>query len=164
MGIRNRIVFNKVRFFIVMKIQFVHAPPRRLPRLGEMYEHISPPLGILYLAGYLRGHIPELELRAIDGPRKGFDYTLREIKAFNPDILCVSYYVTSNLGAYEMINILKQYSPGLLCIVGGHQVTALPGEALLRSRADIEVYSEGEITLAEIVSEYIKTQNIEQID
>ncbi len=140
-----------------MKIQFVFAPPRKVPALGEMYEHISPPLGILYLAGYLRAHLPGLELRAIDGPRKGFAHTLRQITAFNPDILCVSYYLSATLGAYELINLLKQANPNLLCVVGGHQVTALPGESLRRCRADIEVYSEGELTLAEIVDTFQKT-------
>lgn len=147
-----------------MKIQFVLAPPKKTPRLGEMYEHISPPLGILYLAGYLREHLAGLDLRAIDGPRKGFAYTLKKIIEFNPDILCVSYYVLSTLGAYEMINTLKRFNPGLLCIVGGHQVTALPGEALRRSRADIEVYSEGEITLTEIVDAYRQTKDIKAVD
>ncbi len=149
---------------MMMKVQFVLAPPKRLPRLGEMYEHISPPLGILYLAGYLREHIAGLELRAIDGPRKGFAHTLKKIMDFNPDILCVSYYVLSTLGAYEMINILKRANPGMLCVVGGHQVTALPGEALRRSRADIEVYSEGEITLTEIVGKYKKEKDINRIE
>lgn len=147
-----------------MRILFVLAPPKRMPRLGEMYEHISPPLGILYLAGYLRKQIDGLDLRAIDGPRKGFDYTLKTIVDFNPDIVCISYYVPSTLGAYEMINMLKGFNPGLLCIVGGHQVTALPGDALRRSRADIEVYSEGEITLTEIVRAYKATKDIRQVD
>lgn len=149
---------------MTMKIQFVLAPPRRLPRLGELYEHISPPLGILYLAAYLREHVSGLELRAIDGPRKGFDYTLKKITAFNPDVLCVSYYLSSTLGAYEMIDTLKRSRPGLLCIVGGHQVTALPGEALLRSRADIEVYSEGEITLTEIIRAYKQAGEVGRMD
>lgn len=147
-----------------MKIQFVLAPPRNLPRLGELYEHISPPLGILYLAAYLRAHIPGLELRVIDGPRKGFPYTLKEIMAFNPDVLCVSYYVSSTLGAYDMINTLKQSRPELLCVVGGHQVTALPGEALRRSMTDIEVYSEGELTLTEIIETYKQVGDINQCD
>lgn len=151
-------------FAIDMKIQFVLAPPEKKLRLGEMYEHISPPLGILYLAAYLREHIAGLELRAVDGPRKGFDHTLRKITAFDPDVLCVSYYVTSTLGAYKMIDILKQRNPRMLCVVGGHQVTALPGEALRRSRTDIEVYSEGEVTLAEIVGEYMKTGDIQRVD
>ena len=147
-----------------MKIQFLFAPPLKKPRLGEMYEHISPPLGILYLASYLREHLSGLELRVIDGPKKGFEYTLKKIIDFNPDVLCVSYYITSTLGAYEMINSLKRFNPKLLCIVGGHQVTALPGEALKRSQADIEVYSEGEITLTELISQYQKVRDIKRID
>ncbi len=147
-----------------MKIQFVFAPPQKMPRFGEMGENIAPPLGILYLAAYLRKQIPGLELRAIDGPRHGYASTLKNIMAFDPDILCVSYYVVSALGAYALITTLKDRRPGLLCIAGGHHVTALPGEALQRSRADIEVYHEGEITLTEIVRAYQKTKNIHCLD
>lgn len=147
-----------------MKIQFVFAAPKKMPKLGELGEQVSPPLGILYLAAYLRDKIKGLELRAIDGPRKGFQYALDKIKEFNPDMLCVSYYTTTSLGAYEMINLLKEYNPKLLVIGGGHHVTALPGEALKRSKMDIEVYCEGEATLTELVKEHIKYRDLSKLD
>lgn len=145
-----------------MKIQFVFAPPREMPKYGEMGEQVSPPLGILYLAGYLREKIKGLDLRAIDGPKKGFNYTVERIKEFDPEILCVSYYTVSALGAYELINTLKLHNPHLLVIVGGHHVTALPGESLKKSKADIEVYCEGEETLTEIVQQYINEKDIKE--
>src|SRR3989344_2198768 len=122
-----------------MKIQFVFAAPREMPKFWEMGELVSPPLGILYLAGYLRDKIKDLEIRAIDGPRKGFEETLKEIKEFDPEVLCISYYTVSALGAYELINLLKNKNPNLLVITGGHHVTALPGESLKKSKTDIEV-------------------------
>ncbi|MFH1444875.1 MAG: radical SAM protein [Nanoarchaeota archaeon] len=146
-----------------MKIQFVFASPIEMPKFGEMGEQVSPPLGILYLAGYLRDKIKGIELSAIDGPRIGFKKTLQKIKEFNPDILCVSYYTVSALGAYELINSLKKHNSSLLVLVGGHHVTALPGESFKKSQADIEVYGEGEITLTEIVKNYIEKKDPKQI-
>lgn len=147
-----------------MKIQFVFAPPAKMPKFGEMCEETAPPLGILYLAGYLRKHIPGLDIRAIDGPRTGYAETLAQVSAFEPQVLCVSYYVVSALGAYKMINTLKQNNPDLLCIVGGHHVTALPGEALTRSAADIEVYGEGEETLTEIIKAYMNSRRLAAVN
>ncbi len=129
-----------------------------------MSEKVAPPLGILYLAAYLRKQVKGLEIRAIDGPRHGYRHTLNKIFGFSPDILCVSYYVVSALGAYALINTLKKNNPQLLCVVGGHHVTAIPGEALNRSQADIEVYHEGELTLTEIVKTFQTKKNIHDMD
>ncbi len=147
-----------------MKIQFIFAAPRKMPKFGEMGEKVSPPLGILYLAAYLRTKIPDLEISAVDGPRKGFDYTLAKIKEFNPDVLCVSYYTVSALGAYDIINEIKEFNPRIVIIAGGHHVTALPGEALKRSKVDIEVYCEGEITITEIIKAYLDKKDITKSD
>jgi anaerobic magnesium-protoporphyrin IX monomethyl ester cyclase len=151
------------RGIVQMKVQFVFAAPTKMPRFGEMGEKVSPPLGMLYLAAYLREKVSGLDIRAIDAPRKGFYFALDRINQFNPDVLCVSYYTVSALGAYEMISMLKKKNPNLLVVVGGHHVTALPGEALARSKADIEVYSEGELTLVEIVREYIKKGHLSRM-
>ncbi|MDO9543279.1 MAG: radical SAM protein [Kiritimatiellia bacterium] len=147
-----------------MKIQFVFAVPKVMPKLGEMSEKVAPPMGILYLAAYLREKIKGLDIRAIDGPNKGFDYTLAEVRKFNPDVLCVSYYTVSALGAYELINTMKKENPNLLVVVGGHHVTAIPGDALKRSKADLEVYNEGEVTLTEIVGKYLENRTLGPAD
>ena len=147
-----------------MKIQFVFAAPREMPKFGEMGERVSPPLGILYLAGYLKDKIKDLEIRVIDGPRKGFEETLKEIKEFDPEVLCISYYTVSALGAYELINLLKNKNPNLLVITGGHHVTALPGESLKKSKTDIEVYGEGEVTVTEIIQKYLIKKDLKSVD
>jgi anaerobic magnesium-protoporphyrin IX monomethyl ester cyclase len=134
-----------------MKVHFVFAPPAHRLRYGESWEGALPPLGILYLASYLRSRIEGLELRATDGLLKGMQGALSEIRTFGPDVLCISFYTSVALGAYKVINTIKREFPNMKVIVGGVHATALPEEALTRSAADVVVRGEGEQTLFELI-------------
>src|SRR3989304_482343 len=109
-----------------MKAQLVFAPPLQHPKYGELGENITPPLGILYLAGYLRRQLPEIELNIIDGPKIGYQNTLGQIKSYRPDVLGVSFYTPVALSAFQLINDVKDYLPGTLIVAGGPHATALP--------------------------------------
>lgn len=139
-----------------MKIQFVFGPPLKKPKYDEWYEGHLPPLGILYLAAYLRGEVSGLKLHVTDGLIKGLEGTLGEIKTFQPDILCVSIFTAVALGSYELINQAKNVFPHMAVIVGGPHPTPLPEDALLRSATDVVVRGEGEVTLTELVKLYIE--------
>lgn len=147
-----------------MKIQFVFAPSKVVPRLGEMGEKICPPMGILYLAGYIREKIPGLEIEVIDGTLRGYNATIKAIERFNPDVLCVSYYTLMALGAYQLVNECKRKKPNLFIILGGPHATALPEEGLKKSNADVVVIGEGEQTLYELVNTFFAKKNIASME
>lgn len=136
---------------VKVKIHFVFAPPILKSRYGESWEGALPPLGILYLASYLRSKMEGLEIRATDGLIKGMEGTLSEVRAFRPDVLCASFYTAVALGAYKLINTVKAEFPDITVIVGGVHATALPGEALTHSATDVVVRGEGERTLFELI-------------
>ncbi len=110
-----------------------------------------PPMGILYLASYLRVKIPGLEIGIIDGCKKGYDKTLEEIAGFKPDILGISFYTTLAYGASRLAREAKRLLPSLVVVMGGAHPTSLPRETLKESGADITVVGEGEETLYRIV-------------
>lgn len=134
-----------------MKVQLVFVPPTQLPKYGELGENITPPLGILYLAGYLREKMPEVELDVIDGLGLGYEKTLERIKTFIPDVVGLSFYTPVALSAYKLANEIKSELPGTLVVAGGPHATALPDEVLGRSNADVIVAGEGEVTFFEFV-------------
>jgi radical SAM superfamily enzyme YgiQ (UPF0313 family) len=138
------------------KIQLIFGPPKIPARLGELGEKINPPLGILYLAAYLRDKVCNIEIDIVDGARHGYDYTLRRIRDFRPDILGVSFYTTTALSCYSLINQMKDEDRSMFIIAGGPHVTALPQELLCRSKADVGVIGEGEESLLELVSLFIE--------
>ena len=127
------------------------AAPLSQPRFGELVEGMMPPLGILYLAQYLRKVHPGLELRATDGLTAGFQATVDEIKRFRPDVLCISALTAAALGAYALAERAKAEIPGVVVIMGGPHASALPDDVLPRSKVDVVAVGEGEVTLAELV-------------
>lgn len=147
-----------------MKIQLVFAPPEKMPKLGELSEGRIPPLGIMYLASYLRSKVEGVELNLTDGLMIGFERTLQEIEDFQPDILGVSAYTACALGAFELINRVKKRFPSIFIVTGGPHVTALPEEALERSKVDVVVLGEGEVTFHELVNLYRNGVHARAID
>ena len=149
-----------------MKIHLILAPPIKKPRLEELSEGRIPPLGILYLAAYLREKIPGLQIKVTDGLVEGFEKAYREVKTFAPDILCVSYYTLTALGAYKFTNLVKKENPEVFVVTGGPHATALPEEPFDKSAVNTVVIGEGEVTLCELVNLFIegKNQNPESLE
>lgn len=135
-----------------MKVHFVFAPPLIKTKTAPIWEATLPPLGILYLAAYLHKVRPDVELKATDGLLQGMDKTLEEIRSFQPDVLCVSFYTGSALGAYSLLNLVKREYPEMITIAGGPHATALPEDVLTRSATDVVVRGEGEHTLAALIT------------
>ncbi len=148
-----------------MKIHFILSPPIKKPKLGDLSEGRIPPLGILYLAAYLREKIENIQMKVTDGTIEGFDKTYQEVKKFDPDILCVSYFTLMALGAYRFIDLIKKEKPELFVIVGGPHATALPEEPLKKSDVDVVAIGEGEVTLFELVNLFTQGEhkNIESL-
>ena len=149
----------------MMKIHFILAPPIKKQKTGELSEGRIPPLGILYLAAYIREKISNLQIKVTDGLIEGFEKTYQEVKNFDPDILCISYFTLMALGAYKFINLMKGNNKDLFVIVGGPHATALPEESLKKSKVDVVVIGEGEVTLYELVNLFIqrKHRNVEEL-
>jgi radical SAM superfamily enzyme YgiQ (UPF0313 family) len=147
-----------------VKIHLVFAPPLSKPKYDEWYEGHLPPLGILYLASYVRRSLDGLTLRATDGLLRGTQATYDEIVAFEPDILGVSVYTAVAMGGYELINRVKRVLPKVRVVVGGPHATALPEDVLGRSAADVVAIGEGEITFTELVRLHLERGDWHQDD
>lgn len=137
-----------------LRVHLVFAPPVTMPRFGELSEGLIPPLGIMYIAAYLRERVDNVEIKITDGLLIGYEKTLREIESFRPDILGLTVYTMPAVGAYAVASRIKEKYPSTFIIAGGPHATALPEEVLERSPIDVVVRGEGEITFNEIVSLY----------
>ena len=147
-----------------MKIQLIFAPPSDKVKLSDLVENMYPPLGILYLAAYLRKKLPQLELKITDGLLLGWDSSVSEIKAFGPDILFISYLTPCASSAYSLGKHTREALPGVITVFGGPHATALPMEAFERGRADFVVVGEGEETSFELVKAILdKRSDLHQV-
>ena len=131
-----------------MRLLLVNTPPLKTFGItGQIY----PPLGILYLASYVRQRRNDLQIRAIDGYKENRTELVKKVIEFDPEILGVSFTTQAATGAYRLINEVKQRNGKIYVVVGGPHPTTIPEDCFKNSKADIAVIGEGEETFLEIV-------------
>jgi len=146
-----------------MKLQLINSPilPTKKEEGGETLVH-WPPLGIMYIASYLRERVPDIQVKIADGPLIGYYGVLKEVETFKPDIIGISCSTTNSTGAYQLTNQLKSMMPHSFVILGGAHPTAMPEDAATRSNADLIVVGEGEVVFSEVVKKHLKEGSIER--
>lgn len=148
-----------------MKIALVNSPFLSSNRSNSFQYNLNPPLGILYLASYLRKYLTgNNDIKLVDGVLLGGEKTLDEILRSKPDIVGISVVTPNALGGYQLANKIRKTKPNTLIIFGGVHASALPEEVFEKSKADLVVTGEGEQTLLEIVkARNSKNTNYEKI-
>lgn len=114
--------------------------------------HVSPPLGLLYLAAYLRERLP-VDLRVLDQRLENCPNRelVETIAAFRPDIVGLSSVSASAGGIPELTALLRAALPDALIVLGGPHVSAVRATVLEGNDADMAVVGEGELPLERIV-------------
>jgi len=140
-----------------VKVLLLNAPPlKRFGIVGQIY----PPLGILYLVSYLRIKNNNFEIKVIDGyHEKNTDEVVQKLTSFSPHILGISFTTQAATGAYEVIRLVRQKLNEVFIVTGGPHPTIYPAESLIKSKADVVVMGEGEITFSELVNRLYKNSN-----
>jgi radical SAM superfamily enzyme YgiQ (UPF0313 family) len=139
-----------------MKIHLIFAPTTFSLNYGDLGKGVGPPLGILYIAAYLRKYNSpsSYDITITDGLLDGYDKTLDIACEVGADIIGISAVTHNILGAYKLIDTIKERLPGSKIILGGPHPTAMPEEAFERSTPDVVVVGEGEETFRELVCSY----------
>ncbi len=115
-----------------MRLLLVNAPPLKTFGItGQIY----PPLGILYLASYVRQRRNDLQIRAIDGYKENRTELVKKVIEFDPEILGVSFTTQAATGAYRLINEVKQRNGKIYVVVGGPHPTTIPEDCFKNSKA-----------------------------
>lgn len=111
---------------------------------------ITPPLGIGYLASYLKRE--GIETIIIDGlkERLGNDDILKKIIGMNPDAIGITCLTAFYNQAVSLSKMLK--ANNFKVIMGGVHPTFLPYSTLVDSRADFVICGEGEGAFAELMN------------
>lgn len=124
--------------------------------MGQIY----PPLGILYLASYLRQGNNHYEIRVIDGyQEKNFEEVINKIVSYSPQVLGISFTTQAATGAYEVISHIRHKLHKIFIVTGGPHPTINPSESLIKSSADVVVMGEGEVSFSELVNRLSKNSN-----
>jgi radical SAM superfamily enzyme YgiQ (UPF0313 family) len=131
-----------------MRILLINSPVSR----PSPHARVSPPLGIAYLASYLRerGHEAHLlDLNVSGYNPKRVDLVLGRVR---PQVVGVSAYTETYPNAVALAAQAKAFDPAVHVVLGGPHPSILPAEVLAETAADTVVIGEGEQTLAELVT------------
>ncbi|MCX5701511.1 MAG: radical SAM protein [Candidatus Omnitrophica bacterium] len=120
--------------------------------LFPRFRYISgdPPIGIGYLASYLKSNL-NIDLSVIDATFiRSFKRVFHKLKEINPDILGIYSDGIMSEDAVTIADWAKNNR--IYTIIGGPQATVLP--EFFINHSDIVVQGEGEIILAEIIKSF----------
>ncbi len=133
-----------------MKVLLVN-PPRyneifgNNPVIIEEERGYNPPLGLLYLAGYLEAHSSH-EVGVIDSQVEELTYDglKSRIAAFAPDVVGLTAMTMTLIDVLKTARAVKEARPGAVVVLGGPHVHLFPEETINLEDVHFLVLGEGE--------------------
>jgi radical SAM superfamily enzyme YgiQ (UPF0313 family) len=126
--------------------------------LGERYGSFSgaantePSFGLVCLAAVAQEAGATVQIVEASSQNLSVDQTKKEILRFEPDLVGITATTAGIVAAGALAQSLKNTRPGIINLIGGCHVTALPEETLLTFQGfDVAVLGEGEETLKDIL-------------
>ncbi len=147
-----------------MKVLLINPPFTQHGKEVEI--QADEPLGLMYLAAYLRQKKISVEIFDAFAGKKSIpiennfyksglsDKQIKEkIKEYNPNIIGIATMFTMHSkGVHDLAATVKEVSKDIFIICGGSHASALPEVVLQDENIDIVAIGEGEETLCEIVN------------
>jgi anaerobic magnesium-protoporphyrin IX monomethyl ester cyclase len=124
--------------------------PSLLP--GQKPKYGLQPLGVLYIAALLRHHGIDVEVLDADIDGLTVDEIVHRILGWEPDLVGFSLMTPQLITALEASWRLKEARPDLCVALGGAHIDSTHEDTFSMADCfDFAVYSEGELTLLEVV-------------
>lgn len=116
----------------------------------------TPPMGIMYLAGYLRTKF-DMDIRLLDQRAENCsnDEVAARAIAFEADIVGFGTITTNAHMLGELTRKVRDGLPGALIVLGGPHPTAFGAEAMADTVADAAVSGEGELALEHLIRVHV---------
>lgn len=160
-----------------MKILFIYPPVTHLGNRLSIKSH--PPMGLLYLATYIRNLGYEVSL--LDALADGFNNVIckknttrvglnwpqikNHIKKFNPDVIGISVMFTAYYDdALLLAKQIKKYNPKIKIVFGGSHISTDPKSCLKNKFVDFAIYGEGEISFENLLKAFLSDKNYKNIN
>jgi len=140
-----------------MRVLLINPPIKNiitpeLPLFVRQNEGIFPPLGLMYIASYLRKNV-DCTVKILDTLAEKMDYGTieRHIRDFNPSIVGVTTHTHNLIDVILIVNIVRKINKTIHISLGGAHINAFPQESMETLSIDSLVLGDGEITFAELV-------------
>ena len=138
---------------------------RGQPRYYTEEQALLPPLGLLYIAGYLLEKAPRHHVRVLDMPVLGLDLKglAAILKDFKPDIVGISCLTNLLWDTVQTARAVKRLMPDLPVVMGGFHTQAYPRETLQMPEVDALVLGAGEIAFSHLLDGLESTGKIPRL-
>ena len=117
-----------------------------------------PPLGLLYIAAYLRKELPSAEIKVLDCPavKLSAEELEAEVSAYKPDLAGITVYTGTFTSAAAAASSIKKIRPACFVAAGGPHATERPAQCLESGAFDAVIAGEGERPFAELAAKLEK--------
>ena len=122
------------------------------------------PLGIFYLASYLRKNNYDVHITDAEALKMTTEEVVWEIKELNPAFVGISSTTVAFHRALEVATHIKKEMEDVVTIIGGPHVTSNVNHAMSFGAFDFGVLREGEITLLELLNTISDKMPINKIE
>jgi anaerobic magnesium-protoporphyrin IX monomethyl ester cyclase len=132
------------------KLKVVFAdPPFGRESKGEAVTE-SPNLGILYIIGYAKPRLPNVEFTYLE-PFLSMEEHVKKVKEIKPDVYAISFTTPRRDLAFETIAKVKELGLNMLMVAGGAHPTIDPQDVLKSTPIEVCIVGEGEETTTEVI-------------
>src|SRR4030042_4218597 len=107
---------------------------------------LFPPLGLAYIASYIKNYYPTWILDMVVEPEK----LNNMLHSINPNIVGITCTSQTFQDALEVARKVKKYNSAIKVVMGGSHPSAIPEETLKHPEIDIVIKGEGEKAFLEI--------------
>ncbi len=114
-----------------------------------------PPLGLLYVATYLKERAGfEVDVRILDCVAGKIDYPHleSEIRKFDPTLVGVSTSIATLIDSILTVRLAKKINKDIVTVVGGLHTESYPNETLREPAVDFIIRGEGEDSFLKLVN------------
>jgi anaerobic magnesium-protoporphyrin IX monomethyl ester cyclase len=125
-----------------------------------------PPLGLMYLASYLRRNDGNRDIRILDAyvSGSGYEEIERTFRNCRPDLVGITALTFNLRAALKTAEIVKRIDDGIVTVLGGPHVTIYPEETLRFSQVDLVVLGEGERAFDRLVTALESSAPLDGLD
>ncbi|MFZ5573411.1 MAG: B12-binding domain-containing radical SAM protein [Thermodesulfobacteriota bacterium] len=126
---------------------------------ADAAEGLVPPLGLCYISSYLKNLSIKSKIIDANALNLKEEEIIGLLAKYRPRAVGISATTPTIVKAYETIDCIKSFFPGMVVIIGGPHPSALPRQTLEENKnIDIVVKGEGEITTRELVAAIKKNE------
>lgn len=152
-----------------MKILLINPPHLNtvsscMPKVLEEDLDFLPPLGLMYLAGYLKEKTLH-EVKIIDCQVEQLSYQELEDRIIreNPNIIGVTAMTFTLIDVIKTARLAKKINQKIKVVLGGPHVNIYPDETMAIKEIDFLVLGEGERPFKELIDNIDRIENLRQI-